>query len=72
MDRARANGRITRVENGHLKRKQRANRDKRFTELVGKGQFPYTPAVQSWLSEKLGKPATQITEVEVKAFLAKK
>ena len=68
MDRARANGKITRIENGHRKRKQRALRDKKFLELVEKGSFPYTPAVMSWASEKLGKPSTQMTADEVKGI----
>ena len=72
MDRARANGKITRKVNGHLKRRERANRDKRMAELIGKGAFPYTPAVQSWLSEKLGKPAARVTEAEAKALVAEK
>ena len=71
MDRARANGKISRVENGHLKRKERAARDVRMAELLGKGTFPYTPSIMSWVSGKLGKPSTQITEAEAKE-LAKK
>jgi hypothetical protein len=71
MDRARDNAAVTRTENGHLKRKERANRDKRMAELIGKGTFPYTPAVMSWVSEKLGKKSSQVTEGEVKALVAK-
>lgn len=71
MDRNRANGKITRKVNGHLKRRETANRDKRMAELIGKGTFPYTPAVQSWLSAKLGKPASRVTEAEAKALVAK-
>jgi hypothetical protein len=66
MDRARANGKISRIENGHLKRKERANRDKKMVELLKKGTFPYIPSVMSWVSEKLGKPSTQVTEAEAK------
>lgn len=69
MDRARAIGKVTRRENGHLKRKERANRDKRMHELVKKAKFPYTPTVMSWLSEKAGKPSTQLTEADVKAIV---
>jgi hypothetical protein len=68
MDRARANGRVTRVENGHRKKKARAARDARMKELIGKGKFPFTPAVMSWVSEKLGKPSTQATEAEIQAL----
>jgi hypothetical protein len=66
MDRARANGRISRVENGTLKRKERTNRDKRMAELVGKSTFPYAPSIMSYLSNLLGKPSTLITEAEAK------
>jgi hypothetical protein len=68
MDRSRANGKISRIENGHLKRKERANRDKKMVELIQKGKFPYIPSVMSWISEQLGKPSTQVTEAEAKAL----
>lgn len=68
MDRARAKGKITRIENGTQKRKERASRDARMKELLGKGSFPYTPAIMSWVSVKLGKPTSQITEEETKAL----
>lgn len=71
MDRARANGRVSRIENGHLKRKERASRDKKMAELIGKGKFPYTPAIMSWVSVKLDKPSTQVTDAEVKALIKK-
>lgn len=67
MDRARANARVTRIVNGHLKRKERANRDKKMAELIKKGQFPFIPAVMSWLSVKLNKPASRIQEAEARA-----
>jgi hypothetical protein len=69
MDRARDNGAITRIENGHRKRKERASRDKRMAELVKNGTFPYTPAVMNWVSLKLGKPASQVKPDEVKALV---
>ena len=69
MDRARANGKITRKVNGHLKRRERANRDKRMAELIKGGKFPYTPAIQSWISGQLGKPFTQVTEEQVKELV---
>ncbi len=70
MDRARVNGRKSRQENGHLKRKERANRDKRMVELVTKGKFPYTPSVLSYLSVKLDMPAVRITEADAKKAVA--
>ena len=68
MNRARANGKISRIVNGHLKRKERANRDKKMADLIKKGPFPYIPSVQSWVSEKMGKPFTQVTEAEAAAL----
>jgi hypothetical protein len=68
MDRIRDDGAISRTVNGHLKRKERASRDKRMAALIRAGKFPYTPAIQSWISTQLGKPFTQVTEDEVKAL----
>ncbi len=69
MDRARANGKISRIENGTLKRRERANRDAKMIELLKKGTFPYIPSIQTWVSEKLGKPFTQVTEAEAKELV---
>ncbi len=66
-DRIRDKGAISRTENGHLKRKERANRDARMKKLITTGKYPYTPAVQSWLSTQLGVPFRQITEEQAKA-----
>ena len=66
-DRIRDKGAASRTVNGHLKRKERANRDARMKMLVGEGTYPYTPAVQSWLSVQLGVPFTQISEEQAKA-----
>ena len=68
MDRIRDNSAISRTINGHLKRKERGNRDKRMTGLIKAGKFPYTPAVQSWISIQLGKPFTQVSEAEAVAL----
>jgi hypothetical protein len=68
MDRIRDNGAISRTVNGHKKRKERAGRDARMVALIKAGKFPYTPAVQSWLSVKLDKPFGRITEAEAKAL----
>lgn len=69
MDRARNNAAISRTVNGQLKRKERANRDKRMAELIRNGKFPYTPAILSWLSTKLGKPSSVITEEDAKGLV---
>lgn len=65
-DRIRDNGAISRTKNGHLKRKERSNRDERMVLLIKNGKFPYLAAVQSWVSTKLGVPFTQVTEEQVK------
>jgi hypothetical protein len=65
-DRIRDNGAISRTDNGHRKRKERAARDVRMKKLINGGKFPYTPPVQSWLSVQLGIPFSQITEAQAK------
>ena len=64
MDRIRDKSAESRTVNSELKRKETANRDKRMKELVKKGTFPYTPAVMSWVSTKLGKRSNHITAEE--------
>ena len=68
-DRIRDNHAVSRTKNGHLKRKERASRDARMGQLVKDGKFPYTPAVQSWISVQLGVPFSQVTEEQVKALV---
>ncbi|VTS07183.1 hypothetical protein [Tuwongella immobilis] len=63
--------RVSRIENGKLKRKERARRHLRLKSLLSQGSLPYTPTVMSWLSAELDKPSTQITAEDVQAFLAK-
>lgn len=69
MDRARNNAAISRTVNGHLKRKERANRDKRMTELVRKGTFPFTPVILNWIGTKLGKPASYVTAADAQGLV---
>jgi hypothetical protein len=58
--------------NGMRKMKERARREARMREIIQKGQFPYTPAVMSWLSARLDKPATRIQPADVEKVLAQK
>ena len=67
-DRIRDNGAISRTVNGQRKRKERAGRDARMARLIQTGKFPYTPAVQSWISTKLGIPFRQVTEEQARAL----
>ncbi|MFO0798175.1 MAG: hypothetical protein U0804_11925 [Gemmataceae bacterium] len=69
MERARDNAALSRTKNGHLKRKKAATRDARMLALVKAGTFPYTPAVQSWLSVQLGDRFNRITEAQVKELV---
>ena len=55
-DRIRDKGAVSRTVNGHLKRKERASRDARMTKLIKAGKFPYTPAIQSWISTQARHP----------------
>jgi len=67
-DRIRDNGAISRTVNGHRKRKERAGRDARMVHFIKTGKFPYTPAVQSWISTTLGIPFRQVTEEQARAL----
>ena len=69
MDRIRDNSAISRTVNGHKKRKERASRDARMLALIKAGKFPYTPAIQSWVSGKLGVPFSQLKEEDVRALV---
>lgn len=70
MDRARANGVITRGRKSAAKRRERDNREVRMIAAIKKGPYPYTPAVQSWISNAIGKPFTQIDENEAKSLIS--
>ena len=68
-DRIRDKGAVSRTVNGHLKRKAKVSRDARMTRLIKAAKFPYTPAIQSWISTQVGIPFSQITEADVKALV---
>ena len=55
----------SRLVNGERKAGEHARRDLRMKQLIKKGKPPYTPAIQSWLSSKLNKPARLITTDDV-------
>lgn len=60
----------SRYRNGIRKTKERARRDARMMETVKKAKPPYAPAVMSWLSARLDKPARLITPEDVKKVVA--
>ena len=72
--RDRLDGRIakataTRRQNSPIKTRERARREAKMLTLLKDNKPPYTPAVMSWLSRKLDKPAGKITPKEIKALL---
>jgi hypothetical protein len=60
---------VSRRKNGTLKKKERARRDDRMLALIKQGKLPYIPAVMSWLSERLDKKSTRITQADVDGLL---
>ena len=62
---------LSRRVNGMKKDDERERRAERIKALIGKGKFPYTPVIRSWLSQELNKPTSQITEDDVKKLIAK-
>ena len=59
----------TRSKNSVKKTAERMRRQKSILAIVKKGKLPYTPGVMSWLSDRLGKKASNITSADVKALL---
>ncbi|MBN2212492.1 MAG: hypothetical protein JW709_13930 [Sedimentisphaerales bacterium] len=72
--RDRLDGRLERAtavrqENSTRKACERNRRDAQMIELMKTHSFPYTPAVMSWLSVKLGKRASRITPKDISALI---
>jgi hypothetical protein len=59
----------SRRKNGALKKKEHVRRDARMRTLLKQGQVPYVPSVMSWLSRKLDKPSSRITQADVDGLL---
>jgi len=60
----------TRIVNRVYKDKERDRRDARIVAKIKEGKLAYAPMVMSWLSRKLDKPSSKITEADVKTVLA--
>jgi hypothetical protein len=60
---------LSRRTNGQRKTAERARRRTRMVGILQKGKLPYTPAVMSWLSAELDKPAKQIVQADVDKVL---
>lgn len=58
----------TKLVNRVGKTKERARRDERMVAKLKAGSLPYTPPVMSWLSRKLEKASSRITQNEVNAL----
>ncbi|MFQ5495560.1 MAG: hypothetical protein ACE5EX_09285 [Phycisphaerae bacterium] len=59
----------TKLRNGKEKTAERTRRDARMAAKVKGGSPPFTPAVMSWLSEKLNKKAGRITADDVRTLV---
>jgi hypothetical protein len=55
--------------NSKYKDKERVRRDERMLGLLKQGKKPYTPVLLSWLSVRLDKPATRITDTDISEVL---
>jgi hypothetical protein len=60
----------TKRVNAIRKSAETRRRDERMIAHLRNDPFPYTANVMSWLSRKLDKPSSRITEQDVKQFLA--
>lgn len=52
------------------KKKERSRRDAQMMAAIRGGSLPYPPNVMSWLSRKLEKRSTRITQADVKSLLS--
>ncbi|NOX59270.1 MAG: hypothetical protein GXP29_10480 [Planctomycetes bacterium] len=55
----------TKTRNKVVKVKERSRRDVRMLAIVKSGSLPYTPEVMSWVSRKLGKPSTKVSQEDI-------
>ena len=70
MKRNKANERLSRIENGHFKRKERNRKDERMLEAVKAGTLPYVPAIMSWISTKLNKRSSLLKAEDIQKLVA--
>ncbi len=60
---------VTKTFNRVHKTRERARRDARMIQTINAGSLPYTPDVMSWLSVRLDKKSSRITDVDLKTLL---
>jgi len=69
LDKRIANQIKTRRIKSRMKEAERDRREEAMLGILKSGELPYTPGVMSWLSVKLGKKASNITQKDVKALI---
>ncbi len=69
LDKRIANQIKTRRINSRVKDAERDRREVAMLKILKQGELPYTPGVMSWLSVKLGKKASRITQKDIKALV---
>lgn len=69
MNKRQTNAIATRKVNSLKKAAECGRREKQIISLLKEGELPYTPGIMSWLSDKLGKKAKQITTEDVKTLI---
>lgn len=71
LDSRRDNQKITRNKNSKQKREERARRtDRIIAKIKATTDGNYSPEVNSWISQQLGKPSSKVTADEVKQLIA--
>ncbi len=65
----RDDARAMQAQNRVFKDDERGRRDTRMLAMLRSVSPPYLPAVMSWLSRRLDKPARRITPQDIKALL---
>ncbi len=61
---------FSKARNRKAKTAERIRRNARMIERIKAGSLPFTPEVMSWLSAKLDKKSTRITDGDVKTLVA--
>jgi hypothetical protein len=69
LRRRREDAKETAERNRILKAAERKRRDARMLGKLQTASFPYSAAVMSWLSARLGKKASRITERDAKTIV---
>jgi hypothetical protein len=69
LDKRIANQIETRRIKSRVKDAEHDRREVTMLKILKDGEFPYTPGVMSWLSVKLGKKASKITQKDVAALV---